>query len=241
MRMEAIYRIRALRKTYGRSWSLTVGALDIRRGETLAVVGPTGSGKSTLLRLLHFLEPADAGTLEFEDHSVAFPVPVELRRRITMVFQRPLLLRGSVLDNIRIGLRLRGQHEAGREAEILKSLGIGHLAHEKAFPLSGGEAQRVAVARALAIGSPVLLLDEPTAHLDPAHILVIERIIRSLREDSGTTIVIVTHNLLQARRLADRVALLLEGQLIEEAETARFFDHPADPRTAAFLRGDLVW
>jgi tungstate transport system ATP-binding protein len=74
-----------------------------------------------------------------------------------------------------------------------------------------------------------------------AHILVIERIIRSLREDSGTTIVIVTHNLLQARRLADRVALLLEGQLIEEAETARFFDHPADPRTAAFLRGDLVW
>jgi tungstate transport system ATP-binding protein len=239
--MEAAYRIRALRKTYGRSWSLTIDALDIRRGETLAVVGPTGSGKSTLLRLLHFLEPADAGTLEFEGRSVGFPVPVELRRRITMVFQRPLLLRGSVLDNIRIGLRMRGEHEAGREAEILKSLGIGHLAHEKAFPLSGGEAQRVAVARALAIGSPILLLDEPTAHLDPAHILVIERIIRSLQEDTGTTIVIVTHNLLQARRLADRVALLLEGQLIEEAVTARFLDHPADPRTAAFLRGDLVW
>lgn len=241
MSMEAVYRIRALRKTYGRAWSLTVDALEIPRGETLAVVGPTGSGKSTLLRLLHFLEPPDAGTLEFDGRPVTFPAPVDLRRRITMVFQRPLLLRGSVLDNVRYGLRLRGHHEPGREGEILNALGMAHLAQARSFPLSGGEAQRVAVARALAIGTPVLFLDEPTAHLDPAHILVIERIIRGLQEDSGTTIVIVTHNLLQARRLADRVALLLEGQLIEEAETARFFDHPADPRTAAFLRGDLVW
>lgn len=241
MTMETVYRIRALRKSYGRSWSLTVDALDIPRGKTLAVVGPTGSGKSTLLRLLHFLEPPDAGTLEFGGRAVTFPVPVDLRRQITMVFQRPLLLRGSVLDNVRYGLQLRGDHGPGRAGEILQALGMAHLGNDKAFPLSGGETQRVAVGRALAIGSPVLLLDEPTAHLDPAHILVIERIIRSLQEDSGTTIVIVTHNLLQARRLADRVALLLEGQLIEEAETARFFDHPADPRTAAFLRGDLVW
>ena len=239
--MEPVYRIRGLRKTYGRSWSLTIDALDVHRGEILAVVGPTGSGKSTLLRLLHFLEPSDGGTLEFDGRPVTFPVPVDIRRRITMVFQRPLLLRGSVLDNVRYGRRVRGHHEPGQEAEILESMGMAHLAHARSFPLSGGEAQRVAVARALAIGSPVLLLDEPTAHLDPAHILVIERIIRSLQEDSGTTIVIVTHNLLQARRLADRVALLLEGRLVEEAETARFFDHPADPRTAAFQRGDIVW
>ena len=241
MTMEPLFRIRGLRKTYGRAWSLVVDALDIPRGETLAVVGPTGSGKSTLLRLLHLLEAPDQGTLEFDGRPVTYPPPVETLRRITMVFQRPVLQRGTVLDNVQYGRRLRGHTDAAPARQALESLGMTHLAQAKAFPLSGGETQRVAVARALAIATPVLLLDEPTAHLDPAHILRIERIIRSLRETQGTTTIIVTHHLLQARRLADRVALLLEGQLIEEAETARFFDHPADPRTAAFLRGDLVW
>ncbi len=239
--MEPLFRIRGLRKTYGRGWSLRIDALDVLRGQTLAVVGPTGSGKSTLLRLLHLLEAPDEGTVEFDGRRATYPMPVDVLRQMTMVFQRPVLLRGTVLDNVRYGHRLRGQTDPEPAQRALEVLGMAHLAQARSFPLSGGEVQRVAVARALAIGSAVLLLDEPTAHLDPAHILLIERMIRSLRESSGTTTIIVTHHLLQARRLADRVGLLLEGQLIEEAETARFFDHPDDPRTSAFLRGDLVW
>jgi len=238
---DPLFRLRGLRKSYGRGWSLRIDSLDVHRDQILAIVGPTGSGKSTLLRLLHLLEAPDEGTIEFDGRPVTYPVPVEVLRRITMVFQRPVLLRGTVLDNVRYGPLLRGRRDPEPARRALESLAMSHLAHARAFPLSGGESQRVAVARALVLASPVLLLDEPTAHLDPAHILVIERIIRSLRESRGTTTIIVTHHLLQARRLADRVALLLEGRLIEEAETARFFDHPDDPRASAFLRGDLVW
>ncbi|HSB90759.1 MAG TPA: ATP-binding cassette domain-containing protein [Anaerolineales bacterium] len=238
--MDPVYRLRGIRKTYGRAWSLAIEALDILRGQTLAVVGPTGSGKSTLLRLLHLLESPDEGTIEFDGQAIVFPAPVDTIRRITMVFQRPVLLRGTVLDNVRLGRELRGQTNTETPRQVLEALGMTHLAHTRSFPLSGGETQRVAVARALALDTSVLLLDEPTAHLDPAHVLRIERIIRSLQE-KGTTTIIVTHHLLQARRLADRTALLLEGQLVEEAETEQFFDHPVEPRTAAFLRGDLVW
>jgi tungstate transport system ATP-binding protein len=237
---EPVFRLRGIRKTYGRAWSLSIDSLDIAPAQTLAIVGPTGSGKSTLLRLLHLLEAPDAGTVEFEGRIVAFPPPAETVRRITMVFQRPVLMRGTVLDNVRYGRRLRGEPGGEAARRALESLGMAHLAQARSFPLSGGEMQRVALARALALDTQVLLLDEPTAHLDPAHVQSIERIIRSLR-GSGKTIILVTHHLLQARRLADRTALILEGQLIEEAETARFFDHPVDPRAAAFLRGDIVW
>jgi tungstate transport system ATP-binding protein len=239
--METLFRLRGIRKAYGRDWSLAIDSLDIARGQTLAIVGPTGAGKSTLLRLLHLLEAPDQGTIEFDGRLVRYPAPVDTIRRMTMVFQRPVLLRGTVLDNVRYGRRLRGQTDVEGARRVLESMGMIHLAQARSFPLSGGEMQRVAVARALALDTQVLLLDEPTAHLDPAHILRIERIIRSLQDGHGTTTIIVTHHLLQARRLADRTALLLEGQLIEEAETARFFDQPVDPRTAAFLRGDLVW
>jgi tungstate transport system ATP-binding protein len=238
---DLVFRARGLRKDYGGAFTLAIDDLEVRRGEILALVGPTGSGKSTLLRLLHLLESPTSGTLEFEGRPVAYPAAVAIRRRITMVFQRPLLLRGSVLDNVVYGARLRGRRSPDRAVSLLDSLGLGPLANTPAFPLSGGEIQRVAVARAFAIDCPVLLLDEPTANLDPAHVHRIERIIRSLREESGVTTVIVTHNLPQARRLADRVALLLEGRLIEAAEPTRFFDNPEDARTAAFLRGDMVW
>ena len=241
MNADLVFRAKELRKDYGGAFTLGIDDLEIRRGEILALVGPTGSGKSTLLRLLHLLESPTSGTLEFEGRPVVYPAGVSIRRRITMVFQRPLLLRGSVLDNVLYGARLRGRLTPDKALSLLDSLGLGNLANAPAFPLSGGEIQRVAVARAFAIGCPVLLLDEPTANLDPAHVHGIERIIRSLREESGVTTVIVTHNLPQARRLADRVALLLDGRLIEAAEPNRFFDHPADPRTMAFLRGDMVW
>ncbi|OGT27653.1 MAG: hypothetical protein A2Z17_01750 [Gammaproteobacteria bacterium RBG_16_66_13] len=241
MNAETVFRAKELRKNFGGAFTLRVDDLEIRRGEIFALVGPTGSGKSTLLRLLHLLETPTSGTLEFEGRSVVHPAELAIRRQITMVFQRPLLLRGSVLDNVSYGANLRRHRDPGKARRLLDCLGLAPLANAPAFPLSGGEIQRVAVARAMAIETPVLLLDEPTANLDPAHVLRIERIIRSRREDTATTIVIVTHNLLQARRLADRVAVLLEGRLVEVAPTERFFDHPADPRTAAFVSGQTVW
>ncbi|HET7009723.1 MAG TPA: ATP-binding cassette domain-containing protein [Anaerolineales bacterium] len=236
-----VYKASALRKDYGRAFTLAIDDLQVRRGEILGLVGPTGSGKSTLLRLLHLLEAPTSGELEFEGRRVVHPADLSIRRRITMVFQRPQLLRGTVLDNVCYGGGLRGLRDEEKAREILASLDLEHLADAPAFPLSGGEIQRVAVARSFALGCPVLLLDEPTANLDPAHVLLIERIILELREKASVTTVIVTHNLPQARRLADRVALLLEGRLVEVAETDAFFDRSQDPRTKAFLRGDMVW
>ncbi|KPV49492.1 hypothetical protein SE17_32305, partial [Kouleothrix aurantiaca] len=123
----------------------------------------------------------------------------------------------------------------------LEQVGLAHLAAKPARTLSGGEMQRVALARALVLAPRVLLLDEPTANLDPANVLVIERAIAGLRAAGRTTVVLVTHNLFQARRLADRVALLLDGRLAELAATADFFERPQDPRAAAFVRGEMVY
>jgi tungstate transport system ATP-binding protein len=120
-------------------------------------------------------------------------------------------------------------------------LGLGDLAGARARSLSGGEAQRVALARALIIEPRVLLLDEPTANLDPYNVNLIEDVIRRVNRERGTSMVLVTHNVFQARRLAHRVCLLLNGHLVEVADTAAFFESPSDPRTAAFVRGDMVY
>ena len=170
------------------------------------------------------------------------PVPLDLRRRVTTVFQRPILLNRSVYANVRYGLRLRGEHDAARQVEdALDQVGLAGLAHQRARTLSGGEAQRVALARAMVLRPDVLLLDEPTANLDPYNVGLIEEIVRTLNEREGTTIVLVTHNVFQARRLAHRVGLLLEGRIVEVAEATAFFESPQDPRTAAFVRGEMVY
>jgi tungstate transport system ATP-binding protein len=238
-----IYQLADVQHRYGDRLVLNIPALEIRAGEVLAVVGPSGAGKSTLLRLLNFLEPPSAGAITFQGQAAADPtrLPLELRRQVTTVFQRPVLLSASVLANVAYGLRLRGQGGARRRAmDALAQLGLAHLAKAPARTLSGGEMQRVALARALVLGPAVLLLDEPTANLDPANVQAIERAVAEAHRQ-GTTIVLVTHNLFQARRLAGRVALLLEGQLAEVADTAAFFEHPRDPRAAAFVRGEMIY
>jgi tungstate transport system ATP-binding protein len=161
---------------------------------------------------------------------------------VTTVFQRPILLNRSVWANASFGLRLRGQRDAARQIQMaLEQVGLGGMARERARTLSGGEAQRVALARAMVLQPDVLLLDEPTANLDPYNVGLIEDIVRSLNRERGTTLVLVTHNVFQARRLAHRVALLLEGHIVEVAGVESFFQSPRDPRTAAFVRGDMVY
>lgn len=159
-----------------------------------------------------------------------------------MVFQRPVLLSRSVRANIAYGLRLRGERDASAQIEAaLERVSLTSLAKAHPRTLSGGELQRVALARALVLEPRVLLLDEPTANLDPYNVQLIESLIREQCETYGTTIVIVTHNIFQARRLATRAALLLDGDLVEVAPADTFFSSPRDSRTAAFTSGDLVY
>lgn len=241
---DLIYRIRNLHKIYSGRQVLDIEALEIYRGEVLALVGPSGAGKSTLLRLLNFLEPPDRGSIEFEGvlYAAGAEMPLEMRRRVTTVFQRPVLLDRSVWDNVNFGLRLRGQRDAREKVyRAIEMVGLSALARQRARTLSGGEAQRVALARAMVLHPDVLLLDEPTANLDPYNIGLIESITRRMNQEQGATVVLVTHNIFQARRLANRIVFLMEGQVVEVAEVERFFNHPADPRTAAFVRGDMVY
>lgn len=236
-----VYRLERVRKVYGGRCVLDIDELDIHRGEILAVVGPNGAGKSTLLRLLNFLEPLSSGKLYFAGQEASLPVASRLRRQVTMVFQRPLLLNGSVRSNVAYPLKLRRRHDASVVQEILERLDLAGMASSDVRELSGGEVQRVALARALVIEPSVLLLDEPSANLDPNHVEGIEAIIRSVRKVARTTIVLVTHQVHQARRLADRTAMLLGGKLIEVSEVRQFFEAPADARTTAFVRGDMVY
>ncbi len=241
--MAPIYELHNVTKCYGDRCVLRVERLSVYRGEVLGIVGPSGAGKSTLLRLLNFLELPTSGELRFDRYrSNGTAPPLEVRRRVTTVFQRPVLLQRSVFDNVAYGLRLRGERNvAPRVRAMLERLGLGELAHVPAHTLSGGEAQRVAVARALIIEPEVLLLDEPTANLDPYNVQLIEEIVQQANRERGTTVVWVTHNIFQARRLAHRVAFLLSGALVEVAPTPQFFEAPADPRTRAFVRGEMVW
>lgn len=241
--MQPIYHLEHVTKSYNGRCVLNVHQLDVYPGEILGIIGPSGAGKSTLLRLLNFLELPSTGTITFGAyHTNGSAPPLSVRRRVTTVFQRPVLLNRSVTDNVAYGLRLRGRNHVRSAVEaVLEQVGLRNLARAPARTLSGGEAQRVALARALVIEPEVLLLDEPTANLDPANVKLIETIIRGINLQQGTTVVLVTHNVFQARRLAHRVAFLLDGELIEVGPTEQVFEAPADPRTAAFVRGEMVY
>jgi tungstate transport system ATP-binding protein len=239
-----VYRLQNVSKEYEGRRVLQVETLKIERGKVFALVGPSGAGKSTLLRLLNFLEPPTAGRIRFLDVEFAAnqPMPLPYRRRVTTVFQRPILLNRSVEANVGYGLSLRGLRDSeGKIERALEQVGLQALARQRARTLSGGEAQRVALARAIVLQPDVLLLDEPTANLDPYNVGLIEEIVTNLNRERGTTLVLVTHNVFQAKRLAHRVALMLESQVVEVAEVEAFFESPQDPRTAAFVRGEMVY
>lgn len=243
MTSSPIYSLEQVTKTYDGRTVLNITSLQIQPGEVLAIVGPSGAGKSTLLRLLTFLERPSSGTLKYQNQVVNSQWPdLAGRRQVTLVFQRPHLLHRSVVANVAYGLKLRGQKQTdGQITAVLNQVGLSELAGAKAQTLSGGEMQRVALARALILKPQVLLLDEPTANLDPANIKIIEQIVRQANRDQNTTMIMVTHNTFQARRLADRVCLLLNGRLIEVAATEDFFERPSSPETAAFLSGELIY
>jgi tungstate transport system ATP-binding protein len=240
--MSWAFRLEQVRQRYAGRTVLDLDELEVRRGEILALVGPSGSGKSTLLRLLNFLEQPTEGRIYFEGRQAEGErTPLELRRQVTTVFQQTALLKASVRANVAYGLRLRGLPVDGQVEGLLATVGLSELAGAPARQLSGGEKQRVALARALIFRPRVLLLDEPTANLDPYNVGLIEEIVRTENRENGTTVVLVTHNVFQAHRLAHRTGLILNGRLVELADTAAFFSSPADPRTAAFVSGEMVY
>jgi len=206
-------------------------------GEGISVIlGPNGAGKTLLLRLLAGLLPPHAG-------SIVWGSAAQPDGRLAMVFQQPMLLRLSVFTNVEFALRPQGLSAAGRRArtgEVLERVGLAHRARDCARLLSGGERQRLALARAWAMRPRLLLLDEPTASLDPSATEQVERIIREIRTD-GAKILMTTHNLGQATRLADDIIFLADGRVQEHDAAQRFFARPQSPAARAFLQGELPW
>jgi tungstate transport system ATP-binding protein len=199
-------------KSYGTSQVLKDIDLQVASGEVLALIGPTGSGKTTLLRLIDLLEEPTHGAIFVEGRDTAELPESEktrLRRRMAMVFQKPVMFKASVKDNVAYGLKVRGIGAPEKVDLLLKEVGLQGYGHRDATTLSGGEMQRIALARALIVEPELLLLDEPTANLDPRSAASVEELISGLE----TTVVMATHNMNQCRRLSDRVAVLLEGRL----------------------------
>ncbi|RTH24234.1 ATP-binding cassette domain-containing protein [Thermus scotoductus] len=225
--MSPVLQAQGLVHRYG-DFRLEVPHLEVYAGEILAVLGPSGSGKTTLLRLL-------AGLLSPEEGQVEGGFRAYLP-------QTPPLLQRSVLENAAFGLWLRGvpRHQAlARAFRLLEEVGLEGKARQPAHLLSGGEVVRLALARTLLVGPAALLLDEPTASLDPANTLKVEALLQEAAR-GGRGVVLATHDLFQVRRLAHRVVFLFQGQVVEEAPADRFFQSPRDSRSQAFLEGRLL-
>ena len=212
----------------------------LEAGARPIVLGPNGAGKSLLLRLCHgLLEPTEGRVVWGGGESLP---PGAVRSAQAMVFQRPVLLRRSAGANVRHALALAGvpwRARGPQAAEALERFGLGGFARQPARLMSGGQQQRLALARAWAVRPEVLFLDEPTAALDPAATLAVELAVQEFHQ-AGTKIVMTTHDLGQARRLADEVLFLSRGRLVEHSPAHAFFRDPASPQARAFLAGELV-
>ena len=229
--MTLLFSLQGVSVQLGRVRALTNCSLSLHAGEKLALIGSNGSGKSTLLRTLHGLVEPVVGKIQSPP-----------RARQAMLFQRPYLLRASVLNNIAIGLWLNGVRWKLAKAQALEALervGLANLAARSAKTLSGGQQQRVALARAWALKPQVLLLDEPTASLDPNAKREVERLMAEF-SDTGMTLIFSSHNLGQVKRLASRVIYLEQGRLIADLPTAAFFSGPLPAAAANFLTGELA-
>jgi len=216
----AFLEVRSLSKNIGSAEILKGIDLTVERGEILGLIGPTGSGKTTLLRLVNLLDEPSTGSILFDGREVSGRPEREklaARRRMAMVFQKPVMFKASVEENVSFGLKMRGRDDAegvrGRMKEALATVGLSGYESRDANTLSGGEMQRIALARALVLQPELLLLDEPTANLDPGSAASVDSLLQSLA-GGRTAVILATHNMQQCRKLADRVAVLQAGRLV---------------------------
>ncbi|MDG5778820.1 phosphate ABC transporter ATP-binding protein [Haloarculaceae archaeon H-GB2-1] len=245
--------------SYGPDTVLNDVSLGVEAGEVVTVVGPSGTGKTTLLRLLGMFRRPDDGTITWNDTDVWGLSETErlaVRRRISMVFQEPSLFNAPVAQNVTYGQRVRepwrerirksirnlvGDRTLSESArDALDTVGLLDKADQNALSLSGGEAQRVAFARALAVDPEIVLLDEPSSNLDPRNTAVLEDAIRRARE-RGVGVVVATHDMNQAERISDRVGFIYDGKLVETGPPSQIFDTPNDSRTKQFVDGELMY
>lgn len=242
--MEELFRIENLCKSFGNKEVLKNIHLKIYRGEIFAFMGPSGVGKTTFLRILDFLEMPTSGSLIFNGNEYELCHKNNARHRMSMLFQRPAVFNSSVFNNVAYGMIIRGFDKKTIGTKVIAALnlvGLKGYEKQKALTLSGGEAQRMAFARAIVYEPDVLLLDEPTANLDPANVEKIEDIIKRIRIDLGTTIIMASHNVHQVRRIADRVGIMFDGELIEVNTKKQIFENPKDARSYAFINGEFIY
>lgn len=245
--MTAAIEFRDVTKRYGDVTAVKEATLSIQKGELFGILGPSGAGKSTVLRLMDLLDAPEEGAVSIncEEVSCGSRKADEVRSRIGMILQKPVALNRSVANNIAYSLQIREWDEekiAKKVDEELKKYGLQDRRDKNARTLSGGEMQRLSFARSTVFGPEILLLDEFSANLDPKNVGLMERqISRFTEEDDSRTVVMVTHNIFQARRMCDRIALMWDGEVVEIADKKKFFEDPDDPRTAAFVKGDVVY
>jgi len=241
--MRAVVEISGVRVVRGAAVLLDVPQLEVHAGEILVVIGPNGAGKSTLLRVMGLLEASTAGEVRFRGEVVGRSRLLAARRRMASVFQDPLLVDDTVFQNVALGLRFRHlppAEIAPRVRAWLDRFGVAHLAPRRARTLSGGEAHRTALARALALKPDLLLLDEPFSALDqPTRETLIAELARILREDRVTT-VLVTHERSEALALGDRVAVMMGGMILQVGEASRLFRAPASEEIARFVGVETI-
>lgn len=226
-------------KNYGELQVLTDINLKIKRGTSTALVGPTGSGKTVMLRLINMLEKPSSGTVYFEgiNANASSKIRLKIRRQIGMVFQKPLAFKSSVYNNVAFGLKIRGKTENmdKKIKETLEVIGLKGYENRNALKLSGGETQRLALARAMITEPKLLLLDEPTANLDPISTGKMEELIEKINRESETTIIMTTHNLSQGQKLSDRMVMLNNGRILQSGTPDEIFRRPKDKFVADFI------
>ena len=215
-------------------------SLTVETGEIMALIGPTGAGKTTLLRLLDQLETPTSGKIFFNGLDVTGSPKLrsQMRRQVGMVFQKPAVFNSSVFDNVAYPLRIRGHGRksvTARVREMLDTVDLSGYEKRNAKTLSGGETQKVAIARALVTEPQLILLDEPTANLDPVSLNSVEELIQRVNRRYGTTMIMATHDMSQGQRLATRIGVMVEGEMVQSGTVSEIFNRPNDIRVARLV------
>jgi tungstate transport system ATP-binding protein len=242
-----LLRVSNLSKKYAEKYALKDISFELKQGEFLTLIGPSGAGKTTLLRLIDLLEPPTTGEIVYNGwslHTLTKTQMVNARREMGFVFQNPVVFSTTVKANVAYGLNFRELPPDEIEERVhhaLELVGLHAFEERKALTLSGGEIQRVALARTLAIEPKLLLLDEATANLDPANVALIETVLKKINQERAVTIIMATHNFFQAKRLGDVVGFLMDGEMIEMGTADQIFSHPNDKRTEAFISGEMIY
>jgi len=242
---DAVIDCQGCSKAFGNKHAITDISLKVQKGEIFAIIGPSGAGKTTLLRVLTTLEPPDKGRVRFLGMNAYSDngSDQKIRRSLGYVPQKATMLAGTVEDNIALPLKTRGVPSTEvrkRVDEIAERFGILEILRKNASKVSGGEAQRTSFARALVFEPKVLFLVEFIANLDPANAEILESVVRDFTSKGGTA-VMVTHKLLQVKRLADRMAIVMEGRLVQVGKIKDVFAKPKNELVRKFVTGEMAW